>query len=377
MGKKDYLQVIVNCSMNEEKEREIKKYGRLKYRLPMINSYVVEISKEYIEQLTKIEGVEKVERDTGITAQMNVARKTVKADEVNRQGYYGRGIGVAILDTGIYPHDDFIVPYNRIKVFKDFVNNKINYYDDNGHGTHVAGILSGNGIKSRGKYRGIAPESEIIVVKVLNEKGSGNISDVLAGIQWVIDNKERYNIRIMNLSVGSKDEEGEKAALVRGVEAAWDRGIVVVAAAGNEGPENQTITTPGISRKVITVGSSDDEKSVDIRGDCISNYSGRGPTKQCIKKPDVVAPGANIISCSCVGEIKGEEEAGPDVWYEPKSGTSMATPIVSGAIALLLEKNPNLRPNDIKLKLKGSTIDLAFDQRQQGWGLINIEKLVK
>ena len=229
---------------------------------------------------------------------------------------------------------------------------------------------------SKGKYKGIAPDCNIVAVKVLDETGKGNAVNVLAGLQWVIDNKERYNIKVINLSIGTEDV-GRKDPLVRGVDECWDRGIVMVIAAGNEGPKRSSITSPGISRKVITVGSSDDGREVRIWGMDKSNYSGRGPTSECIKKPDVVAPGANIISCLSPSERGGIDKSKIVLdSYLKLSGTSMSTPIVSGGIALLLSKNPDMKPDEVKYKLKGSTTDLKCSQNRQGWGLIDMEKLL-
>ncbi len=227
---------------------------------------------------------------------------------------------------------------------------------------------------------GIAPESNIVAIKILDEDGKGNSADVLAGLQWIVDNKELYNIRVANLSIGTQDI-GTKDPLVKAVEAAWDAGIVMIIAAGNNGPDFNTVTSPGISRKVITVGASDDNKSVKIWGDTLENFSGRGPTSECIIKPDVIAPGSDIISClTNTFPITTAEEKKYKIvseCYMQMSGTSMSTPIVSGAIAILLEKYPNLTPNEVKLKLKKSTINLNYSQNQQGWGLIDIGKFIQ
>ncbi len=170
--------------------------------------------------------------------------------------------------------------------------------------------------------------------------------------------------------------------LVKGVNAVWDAGIVVVVAAGNNGPNPMSISIPGISRKVITVGSSDDNYTVDVFGSKKKDYSGRGPTLACIKKPDVIAPGSNIVSC---GIQKSNSRKGNRVKrlsndsssvYTVKSGTSMSTPVVSGAMALLLSKYPKMSNRDVKLKLKSGTIDLGHSWSKQGWGLINIPKLL-
>ena len=221
---------------------------------------------------------------------------------------------MAIVDTGISLHKILPRGGNRVIAFKDFVNRK-EPYDDNGHGLHVAGIIGGNGYSSKGKYRGVAPECNLIALKVLDNKGDGNISDVLAGLQWIIDNRRRYNIRVLNISVGTSAKESldENSLLVQGVNAVWDSGVTVVVASGNNGPNPMSISTPGISRKVITVGSSDDNVSVDLFGSKTKDYSGRGPTPFCIKKPDIVAPGSNIVSCNIIQYVAREEIKHQDI----------------------------------------------------------------
>ena len=232
---------------------------------------------------------------------------------------------------------------------------------------------------SRGKYRGIATEANIVAVKVLDDAGRGNATDALAGIQWVIDNHERYNIRVANLSIGTIDV-GSADPLVRAVEAAWDAGIVMVVAAGNNGPKKQSITSPGTSRKVITVGASDDQNSVDIGGSNMKDFSGRGPTLECIVKPDIVAPGCGIISCLTNSPELSAKRLSKmkvvDDYYVQMSGTSMASPRIAGAVALLLSKEPDLTPNEVKLMLKRAAIDLRFSRNRQGWGLLDIDYLM-
>lgn len=296
---------------------------------------------------------------------MNQARETIHCEECWREGYTGRGIGVAVLDTGIFPHEDF---GNRIAAFADFVQKRPEPYDDNGHGTHISGIIGGNGSGSGGGYSGAAPECSLICAKVLDKRGNGYASDVLSGLRWIRLNREKYGIRIVNISVGSFAGRGtgENSALVKGVNAAWDDGLVVVVAAGNNGPGRMTITTPGISRKVITVGCSDDYKEVNVMGNRMVDYSGRGPTGACICKPDIVAPGCAIISCA------NREGA-----YQTKSGTSMSTPLVSGVLALLLQKYPNMTNRDVKLRLRERAVDLGLPRNQQGWGLLDAERLLR
>ena len=176
----------------------------------------------------------------------------------------------------------------------------------------------------------------------------------------------------------------ENSLLVQGVNAVWDNGIVVVVAAGNYGPGPMTISTPGISRKVITVGSSDDNVSVEVFGSKSKDYSGRGQTPYCIKKPDIVAPGSNIISCN-INHYGGKQRSNTNIYqaadfpmmYTIKSGTSMATPVVTGGIALFLAAYPESNNRDVKLKLRSSAVDLGQRWEKQGWGLLNVRRLLE
>ena len=301
---------------------------------------------------------------------METERKLLNANVAYSQGISGRGVTVAFLDTGVSPVADI---RGRVLAFVDMVNGKKNPYDDNGHGTHGCGIACGNGALSNGKYMGIAPESNIVSVKVLDKKGEGSSAHVLAGLQWVIDNQKEYDIRIINLSIGAPRSNSQDP-LVKAVEAFWDAGILVVVAAGNNGPNPGSITSPGISRKIITVGAADDNQQLEIWGSQMVHFSGRGPTAECIVKPDLLAPGANIISCLGV-EFRDQDIV--DKHYLKLSGTSMATPMISGALALLLQKHPNIDPNTAKYLLKQSCSSLGFPGNHQGWGLLDIGKLME
>lgn len=377
--KTEMLQLIVECNIDEEQENRIAQLCRVKYRLPSMGLYVVEVPANDLYKLRDIHGIQAIHDNAHITAQMNTARKTTSSESSASRNLSGRGVTIAILDTGVAPVPDLVNPRNRIVAAMDFVNGKTEPYDDNAHGTHVAGIAAGNGYLSKGKYAGIAPECNIASIKILDDMGKGNSSDVLAGIQWIISNKEKYNIRVANLSIGTLDS-GSDDPLVKAVNAAWDNGIVVIVAAGNNGPQLSTVTSPGISKKVITVGASDDQKLTTVWGDSLVNFSGRGPTSECIIKPDIVAPGADIISClsnSCnISDKRKKELKVVDTHYVQMSGTSMSAPIITGAVALMLEKYPWLLPDDIKYLLKHSTVSLHHLQNHQGWGLLNIEKFL-
>ena len=300
---------------------------------------------------------------------MNRVNRLIGTEAARNRNLTGRGVGIAVLDTGVYPHPDFA---GRLCCFQDMVGGRKLPYDDNSHGTHVMGVLGGSGKRSGGRYEGVAPGASLIGVKVLDREGNGSVTDLLRGLSWVRKQKDRYGIRIVNISVGSvpKRETAETSALVRGVEAAWADGLVVIVAAGNEGPEARSVTTPGISRKVITVGCSDDQQAVRVGGVSMVDYSGRGPTGSCVCKPDVVAPGAAVVSC-CVPSMRKNH------YYGIKSGTSMATPVVSGAAALLLEKYPYFTPKEVKLWLLERARDLGLPRNQQGRGMVDLAALLR
>ncbi|MBQ2319896.1 MAG: S8 family peptidase [Lachnospiraceae bacterium] len=297
---------------------------------------------------------------------MNRVAEVINLNYAIKQGLDGRGIGIAIMDTGIGNHPDLTGFNGAFAGFFDTIDNHLTAYDDNGHGTHVAGIIAGNGFNSNGLYRGIAPGSKIYMIKILNSNGEGNTSNILSGIQWILNNYQRLGIRIVNISVGSIRNKrfSEASPLVMGVNKLWENGLVVLTAAGNHGPANSSIGAPGNSRKIITVGDSD-----FIQFHKGYDFSGRGPTSTCIKKPDVVAPGTNIISCTPKTPFSKSS-------YLARSGTSMSTPIVSGCIALLLQKNPYMTNKEVKLHLRNTLFDLGYPHSRQGWGLIKCDRLL-
>lgn len=342
---------------------------KLKHHLPIIKAIALEVPAHMIHQLAVLDEVEYVTDDTKVFIHMDVARETIKEDRISPIKFSGRGIGVAVIDTGVAPHPDLVKPSNRIIAFKDYINEKRDPYDDNGHGTHVAGCIAGNGFGSEGKYSGIAPEANIIAIKTLNAEGSGDASDVIAAIQWVLDNRARYNIKVLNLSLGSKPQSLSYSPIDKAVAAAWERGMTVICAAGNEGPGRQTISSPGICPEVITVGALDDRATTFTKDDTIASFSSRGPTKRMVAKPDIVAPGVDIISLAV--------PVRDDKLYKSLSGTSMATPIVSGCAALIHEMFPGYTNEQVKELMMSTAKDLNYPAYAQGKGLIDLAAIVK
>lgn len=284
--------------------------------------------------------------------------------------YTGKNITAAILDTGAAKHPDYA---ERIIGFADFVNGRMGIYDDDSHGTHVTGILGGDGGLSGGRYRGIAPQCGLVIGKILDANGDGTTEHMLQGVEWILQNRRRWNIRVLNISVGMglslKGRQREE--IIACVEEAWDQGLVVAVAAGNAGPLPGTLSPIGSSRRVITVGCHEDGYLGTGHSLC-ELYSGRGTEN--VRKPDIVAPGTDIISCckNAHRTFRGWQEA-----YAEKTGTSMSTPMVVGAAALYLEKYPEADNGEVKRRLLYSARDLKEPWQRQGFGMLNIENLLR
>ncbi|PTX60741.1 serine protease AprX [Melghirimyces profundicolus] len=319
-----------------------------------------------LRELSEREEVRRIYYDREVRAFLDVARKSSGVADVQAQeGLTGKNVTIAVIDTGVYPHDDLMKPDSRIIAFADLVNGREEPYDDQGHGTHCAGDAAGNGYRSEGLYAGPAAEANIVGVKVLDANGSGQLSTVIKGVEWCVENREKYGIRILSLSLGAPAYESYRDdPLAQAAEVAWHHGIVVCAAAGNEGPYPGTISTPGFDPVIITVGAADDRNTVDRADDVKAPYSSRGPTIDLLVKPDVYAPGTHIISLSVPGSPIEEQlpENMVNEHYISLSGTSMATPFCAGVAALLLEANPRLSPNDVKAILMHTAQEMEGDQ---------------
>ena len=292
--------------------------------------------------------------------------REVNADQVWSLGTTGRGVTVAVLDSGVAADPDLVQPANRILASVNFADQRL-VGDPGGHGTHVAGIIAGNGTRSNGEFVGVAPDANIVDVRVLSSTGGGRVSSVVRGIEWVLAHQSTYNIRVINLSFGAPTPTSYRTdPMSAAVEIAWRRGIVVVAAAGNGGPGRDTVASPGIDPYVITVGAADDRGTVSPRDDTLAPFSSWGTTDS-NAKPDLVAPGRRIVSIRVPGSAM--DTLFPDrvvvahngSTYMRLSGTSMAAPVVSGAVALLLQSRPNLTPDQIKALLVGAAQPFGQD----------------
>jgi serine protease AprX len=322
--------------------------------------------------------VDVVTTDEPVTNAMSIAREASNEPvaPAPESALKGAGVTIAVVDSGVALHPDI----QTLTAVVDVVGQSTpvvappeTSVDPYGHGTHVAGIMVGNGSQSGGSMAGIAPQANLISVRVLGSQGSGQASDVLAGLQWILEHKDEYGIQVANLSLGHPIVESASVdPLVEAVDALWDAGVVVVCSAGNRGRDGHvTITSPCNSQKVITVGAANDSRTGPIDDDLVATYSSRGPTTfDLIAKPDLVAPGNRIVSLRSAGSFVdmllperrvAADPAYPEVQeYIEMSGTSMASPIVAATAALMLEQDPSLNPGTVKARLMMSARKAAF-----------------
>jgi serine protease AprX len=308
----------------------------------------------------------------------NVYPGLIGADKAWALGYTGAGVTVAVLDSGVAPANDLTQPTSRLLASVDLVSGETGHRDPGGHGTHVAGIIAGNGYDSNGTLKGVAPDANIISVRVINQHGKATASSIIRGIQWVLENRDKYNIRVMNLSLGGRPSVSYKNDLLAAaVEMAWKAGIVVVTAAGNYGPSSGSISTPGHDPFIITVGAIDDKGTPDQRDDDVPYFSARGPTLAGDHKPDILAPGRKIISLYAPNSYLDGALPGRQMFsslghpYFRLTGTSMAAPVVSGVVALLLQKNPDLTPDQVKYILTKTAPNFPGSRDTVGAGVID------
>jgi serine protease AprX len=315
----------------------------------------------------------------------NAYVRSIRADQVwnNTPYLQGVGIGVAVVDSGINSNGDLytVMGVNRqvadVSYNTDYNQNPSDGY---GHGTVVSSIIGGDGSDSGGKYIGVAPLVNIINVKVSNDDGSATETNVIQGLQWVLDHKDKYNIRVVNLSLNTTSAESyHNSPLDAAVEILWFNKIVVVVSAGNQG--NGAIFPPANDPFVITVGATDDKGSSSISDDTLASFSAYGVTSDGFQKPDLVAPGKNIVG-RMVNTNMGMGQAHPSNvisgTYFKMSGTSVSAPIVSGAVALLLQKDPSLTPDQVKFRLQATANKSwpGYNASKVGAGYLDIYKAV-
>jgi serine protease AprX len=380
------LSIVIQSSdgTDERIKKCIKKYGgRIVEEYPFINACGAVIPPAGVKPLEALGQVRYLSLNHPVSAHLNNVRTITAAGTAHNRGLTGRNVNIALLDTGTYPHPDLIRPVNRIICFKDFVNNRQFAYDDNGHGTFTAGIMAGNGCMSKGEYAGAAPGSGLISLKVLDGSGNGWTSNVLSGMQWVYDNREKYGIKVVCLPLGCpsfmscRDDPLSVAA-----QALWEAGLIVCSSAGNNGPGASWISSPGINPTIITVGALYNHGTSIFQESPLCDFSSRGFTPDGNRKPDLVAPGAAIVSLNSDMTFIPKSSADYRVarlenYYRRGSGTSAACATVAGITALLLEKHGDLTPDEVKSLLRHSCRSLNLLKEQQGSGLPDINRLLE
>jgi len=322
---------------------------------PFTNSFFVETTYSNLLSISELNSVEFLSSTTKVTTTINKSKEFLHLENLTENKFFGKDITVAFIDTGISPHMDFILPQNRIIEFVDLINNQTLPYDDNGHGTFVASVCGGSGKRSEDHFSGIAPKINIVSIKALDKKGETDSNKILEAMQYVYKNADRLNIKVVCMSFGA-DSLGNNDPLQKGALALWNKGIVVVAAAGNSGPKEYTIKSPGSCSKIITVGGLDNTYEDDLK---VADFSSRGPIPTRFK-PDLIAPSVEIVGANI----------NPNEPYIKMSGTSVATPIIAGICAIMLEKNKNLTPDRLKFLLISKCKSINKDKNSEGFGYI-------
>jgi subtilisin family serine protease len=369
--------------------------GTVGRRLASARGQVAYVPDTALGALARLPGVSGVSLDRRVQGTLERTGATIGANWVRESlGLDGAGVGIAVIDSGVAGwHDD--LGSTRVTRFVDFVNFQSAAYDDYGHGTHVAGIIAGDGHDSEGRRSGVAPGATLLVEKVLDASGQGYISNVIAAIDYAIANKDALHLRVINLSVAAGVYESYTTdPLTLAAKRAVDAGLVVVSAAGNLGkgpdgrPQYGGVGAPGNAPWVITVGASSHNGTVDRSDDTIASFSSRGPTALDFQaKPDIVAPGVGIESLTEAGSTLFNTKPLMRLWgtvptatepYLSLSGTSMASPVVSGTIALMLQANPSLTPNLVKaiLQFTAESRD-GYNALTQGAGFLNARGAVE
>ena len=381
--------VIVTLEPGADLPGDLQKFSRFG-RLNGVEAHVLDMPDDQLKNVANLSQATHVHADAvvhGLDFRTNV---TSGSFFVNRFGGTGAGVTVAVLDSGVANVDD--LPASTVKFFKDFVNNKPQRYDDFGHGTHVAGIIAGNGKDSNGRQAGVAPGAQLVVLKVLDANGNGTVANVVAALDWLATFGSRFQVRVVNLSFGARpDDDPDHDPLALAAKTLVRQGMVVVAAAGNDGEHDGKkvwggIPSPADAPWVLTVGASSSLGTLSRKDDQVAHFSSRGPALGRIAKPDIVASGVGIVSTIEKGRLLSAAIpkavlkvpcvllgcASPTATYLSLSGTSMAAPVVSGTVALMLQANPNLTPNLVKAILEYTAeVHSGYSPLEQGAGFLN------
>jgi serine protease AprX len=352
--------------------------GRVIRSIPDVGIICAEVSPQVIERLIEYPEVEHITVDSyALLCGTSVLASNGIRYQENRYKLTGKGIGIGIVDSGVYPHPDLITPTSKIKLFVDLINGYKYPYDDNGHGTFISGIINGNGSLSKGMYRGVAENSSIHMVKAFNALGKGYVSDILYAIDYLIENSKDFDIKVLCLPFELLyNDKFILAAFSKLFKKATDRGIIPVV------PSGSNINTEGSILGIATLSNCITVGGIDTRNSPVAyKFSSSGPCGK-TEKPDFSAACADICSLnsntSFISERNGIKlfDRSLDKPYTTYSGTSCSAAFISGVCALLLQNNPELAFKDISSLLKVSCKMLSIPKWQQGSGMVDINQLL-
>jgi serine protease AprX len=350
--------------------------GRVTSRIDLIGGVVARIDSDDIARLDDLAGVS-VTPDSSFSVQdsgysgttQSTYPQSVGATDLWTQSISGEGVGVALLDTGVAAHPDL---EGRVVASADLTAEG-SFSDSHGHGTFLAGLIAGDGTASAGRFTGVAPDAHLVSIKVAGSDGATTLGQILYGLQLIDSAKERYNIRVVTIALAGPAVSGPDP-LVLAVERLWADGLVVVAAAGNTGPVGGSIASPAVDPYIVTVGSTDEQGTPATSDDTVPEWSARGPSVYSLAKPDVVAPGKSLVSLRAAGSTADVENptARVEDHYFLGSGTSMSAAVTAGAVALMLESDPGLTPDEVKGRLMASAASVAEnDPHATGAGAVD------
>ena len=377
--------------------------GQVRLNLPILNGFAASVPRSRLEEVRRGDGVASVTPDTRLALQSTdddvaedpgstaATAQVIEAPYMWERGYTGEGVGIALIDSGTVPVEGLTDNvFHGPDLSFEGADEELRHLDTYGHGTHLAGIAAGrdsdwslidtdgDGDGDTGDpehFAGIAPDATVISVKVAMANGFADVSQVIAAIDWVVQHRHERNIRVLNLAFGTDGvQDYQLDPLTHAVEIAWRRGIVVVAAAGNQGLSQGRLVDPAYDPFVIAVGADDPGGTKPTHDDVIPSWSSRGDGH---RDPDVVAPGASIVALRVPGSYVDRRHPAARVGerYFRGSGTSQAAAVVSGAVALLLDERPELSPDQIKDLLVSTASPVPeVETRAQGAGLLNVKK---
>jgi serine protease AprX len=366
--------------------------GRITHELPIIGGFSARVPASDVPLISRVPGVKGVTPDLKTHVQStpgtynnvpSVYKAATGGKTLDQAGARGQGVTVALIDTGITSMPDIANAIQPVSLDPLHVLNLspcVNLSseptcdDSYGHGTFIAGLIAGNGAASLGKYVGMAPAAKIISLKIAGRDGSADVSTIIAALQWVTFNTNAYNIRVLNLSLGTDSTQSYSIdPFDFAVEKAWQAGIVVNVAASNRGPSSGTISKPADDPFVITVGAIDDKGTSSPQNDVLPNFTGRGPTVDGLAKPDIAAPGGHLVSLAAPNSaLTTQFPSTMPAPYRRGSGTSMSTGVVTGLVADMISADPSLTPDRVKFELMSTAQpDASNDPMAVGAGLVN------